>query len=84
MAKLTYSKARKPLVEDAEINLSAEGFNSGRWDRMGLSLVVNENGEYKASYNIRFSRKEAARIAVAFQEYLDAEIDNFGRSVKAS
>ena len=84
MAKLTYSKARKPLVEDAEINLSAEGFNSGRWDRMGLSLVVNENDEYKASYNIRFSRKEAARIAVAFQEYLDAEIDNFGRSVKAS
>lgn len=82
MAKLTYSRARKPLVDDAEINLSAEGFNSGRWDRLGLSIIVkNESGDYYASYNLRFSRIEAARIAVAFREYLDAEIDNFGRPI---
>lgn len=81
MAKLTYSRARNPLFDDSEVQLSAGGRGEGQWVEFGIRLPCFDKHDRPASYSLKFNRAEAERIATYFREMLDQKIDSYGRPV---
>jgi hypothetical protein len=61
MAKLTKSRARKPLCE-GEVSFSNSGTQGGR--EYGLSMATrNDEGDILAYFNVKLSSAEALRFA---------------------